>query len=125
MRKADYIFVCKNGFDRSVVGARVFLEMARERGIEVTTSSGGLGIEESQTGEDICGEILRNAKIVFVMNSELEMKVIGTYYVPRENVVNLEVPDNFDIHYKINGLENEGKLEEIFRESLRPYVEAI
>lgn len=124
MENPEYIFICDCGVNRSPTGARVFREMALERGERIKTDFMGFGIPESPNGERVVGEILQATKKVFVMDSKRKDEVISKYEVPKERVVNLDIPDDYSIT-GIAGPQMRRMLEDTLRTKLAPYVDEI
>jgi predicted protein tyrosine phosphatase len=58
------------------------------------------------------------------MDEDRRREVVRDYNVPEEKVVNLDIPDEYDIR-GIAGSQCRRMLEKIFKEKLKPYINEI
>lgn len=127
---AEYEFICDWAVNRSPTGARVLKEMAKARGVEISTDCIPFAMAESATGDSVMKIRLNKSKKNFVMEKERRDQVIRECEVPEEKVVNLDVPDDYDVtgkRRKADGTsyKTRQELEEVFRIKLEPYIDEI
>ena len=102
--------------DRSPTAARIFREIAAERGLEIEVESAGL---QAEGRRQLTKEMADSADKIFVMEQRMIRWVIEDYGQSRDKIVCLNVRDDYDTAYP----QERERLGGIFREKLREYVE--
>lgn len=102
-----YLFVCYANKNRSVVGERVFREMLLERGFRVGGFQdsgefdfyvGSAGINAEEESRCFRLEMVEGVKTVFVADERIQRMLKHDYqYDDESRIVNLDVPDRYDV----------------------------
>ena len=125
MSKAHYLFVCRANWQRSPTAERVFQEMLVEAGYKVwgvnsfidsdyEVCSTGINSSDNDSSAEMSSELGERMNVIFTMEEQILEELVRSYNVPREKMVNLDIPDNYE--------RNESALVNILRDKLRPYV---
>jgi len=127
----NILFVCKANRNRSVAGERLFRGMLKEKGYyvfdsqdkktqrdyDVRVSSAGMNPFTNE-GKKLEFSMADEANLIFTFEEGLEYALIHYFFQPREKVVNLDIPD----HYDIDNDSDEYNLRRILRKKLSIYI---
>ena len=124
------LFVCKANIRRSKTGERIFREMLEGLGYSVGSLEdegkdfyvGSAGVYADRYGgewsQQYTPELGKVADRIFVADKYVERDLWDRFEAPMQKVVNLEIPDDYDIRIK----HQKQLLEKILREKLAEYV---
>jgi len=127
----NILFVCKANRNRSVAGERLFGSMLKEKGYRVfdprdektwkdcnvKVSSAGI-YPFNNEGKKLEGKAADTADLIFTFEESLEYALIHAFFQPKEKIVNLDIPD----HYDIDNDSDEYNLRRILRKKLALYI---
>jgi len=126
------LFVCASNLNRSHRAAEVFGELAKKAGYKVTVESAGikafpnmepsylLGAYGVSQSTQITREMASKTDKLIVLDQLVEANLIKLFEVPREKIINLEIPD---IYSKL--ADNLTELYDPLEEKLEPLIQEI
>ena len=118
-----YVFVCHANRQRSPTGQRVFEDMLLEKGYNVWNRNAlfdadyeviSAGTYADENANEMREELGQQAEIVFAMSSPILEDLVTNFNVPRQKIVNLDIPDVYE--------RDSPDLVEILREKLQQYI---
>jgi len=127
----NILFVCMANINRSKTGEKVFKEMLKKRcysvfdhndkktysNYEVSVSSAGTEVDTEEANE-LDGGLADAADIIFTFDKGLEYRLVHRFFQPKEKIVNLDIPDC----YNINNKKDEKSLKRLLRKKLSIYI---
>jgi len=127
----NILFVCLANRNRSPAGERTFRYMLKEKGYRILDPENrkitkdyeievhSAGTEPwSNEGKKLDFKAADAADIIFTFEESLEYVLIHSFLQPREKIVNLDIPD----HYDINNDSDEYNLRRTLRKKLAIYI---
>ena len=92
----EYLFLCSMGENRSPTAAAVAANIAREKGLKIRTSYGGIDCVNPETPGIV--EHFKGFDKIFVMEPYMKRDLIVNYNVDEKKTVCLNIEDDYYRH---------------------------